>query len=116
MLRIRFLTEISKSKGQAKMQEIKGGTVLENGQVKCSKCKNVAKNDRGHNLHWTLKHGKGRVVKKAYKKELGHIEKTGGALDTPQNKITMDVEGKLGGNPFMITVELAIAATAIRPL
>lgn len=100
------------------MSEIKGGTPLDDhsGQVKCNKCGNVAKNVRGHNLHWVLKHGKGRVAKKAYKKELASIKKSGGVLDTPKNKITMDIEGKLGAHSFMVTVELAIAATAIRPL
>jgi hypothetical protein len=102
-----------------KLQEIKTtGTVLEDGQVECTRCKNVAKNERGHNLHWTLVHGKGRggKYKTGKKKNQNRPIKDVQVKQDGSATLTIDTPGEIGGNKFMLTVELSIATTGIRPL
>jgi hypothetical protein len=81
----------------------------------------------GHTLHWTLVHGKGRTGKnaagkgkakqaKASKKSVDYLAKARNLVNTPSDKCTLEVPGQIGGQNFIFTVDLSIAATAIRPV
>ena len=91
----------------------KTGTKQTDGRVICKECGNLAKNERGHTLHWVLKHGKGRKVKKAYKKEISNLPAR--AIETGPSIMTIEAPGEISGQKFILTVDLSIAATGIRP-
>ena len=99
---------------------MKDGLVAADGRSTCPDCGNVAKNERGHRLHWTLQHGKGRTGKyptgkkrKYTKKDLPQVSQR--ALEVGPSTKTIEAPGEISGQKFILTVDLSIAATGIRP-
>jgi hypothetical protein len=102
------------------MSDISNGTQSSDGRVTCQVCGRVSKNAHGHTLHYTLKHGTysgSRTKKKrkyTKKKDLPQVSQR--ALEVGPGTMTIEAPGEISGQKFILTVDLSIAATGIRPV
>jgi hypothetical protein len=102
------------------MSDLNNGIEAANGTVTCMKCGRVSKNAHGHQLHYTLTHGKFKDTKKGgnrrgpYKKK--PVIKESAPVNENPGICSLEVPGQIGGQNIMLTVDLSIAATAIRPV